>query len=212
LDFSIAKEENPNIRRCEKVLTEVKKYQIDKVKEKSGRENRNRTCFVYAGFLLHLNSYEMAYEKLKEFNNFYRKPLSNNRIKTILDYCNENHYKEEKKKYLYMTNSSILDLLEVNSGDYNIISTPGFKYSDIYKKSKLSPKEKSKEKRNRNKLVVNMLKQGKTYEEIAKIMDISVSTISRIAKPKSLNKIKIKDEQPWVNLGISRATYYRKYK
>lgn len=216
-NIQVKKEENPNIKRCQKVLCEVQKYQSDVIemnKKNDGEihENRNRTCFVYSSFLLHLYSYEKSMELLENFNGNYLVPLSKKRLKYILDYMYKSHYLEEKKKYLYLTNRTILEYLGVENCRYDIIYTPNFTYNDLYAMNKKDRENKRREKKAKQKRVLELLKQKYTYKEISNMVDVSVSTISRIAKKENGNKEKVKDIKPWERMGISRATYYRRRK
>ena len=215
-DYFIKREEQPNIKRCQKILKEVEKYQKDRLVKphykNNGKlsENRTRTCFVYGSFLLHLFSFEQSLNLLIDFNKNFHNPLPKSRLKSILKYLYENHYKDEKKKYLYMTNKTILEFLEIDSGEYDIIYTQDFRYNDLYEKKKEETKEKKREKKKKEKRVVALLEKGYAYKEIASKVGVSISTISRINKKVGGIKEKIKDIRPWEKLGISRATYYRK--
>lgn len=205
-------EEKPNVARCEKVLKEVSKYQYDKIKSNGEHENRNRTCFAYASFLLHLYSLEETLEKMKIFNGKYHYPLSQERIKQIVFYCYENHISKDKTKFLYMKNKTILELLEIESGEYDIIYTEDFVYKNLYELEREKRKEKQRDKRRKIKRVKQLLSKDMTYKEIAQKVGVSISTVSRISKSSDVKRKNLQKEKPWEALGISRATYYRKYK
>ena len=205
-------EEKPNITRCEKVLKEVGKYQQDKILSNTEHENRNRTCFVYSSFLLHLHSLEETLEKMKIFNSKYHYPLSHERVKQIVFYCYENHINKEKTKFLYMKNKTILELLEIESGEYDIIYTEDFIYRNLYDLEREKRKEKQRDKKRKLKRVKHLLSKDMTYKEIAQKVEVSISTVSRIAKNSDIKRQNLQKEKPWEPLGISRATYYRKYK
>lgn len=203
----------PNIRRCQKVLKAIEEYQGDIVARQFKHQNRNRTCFVYASFLLHLYSYDDSFEKLKHFNSNYSKPLPHKRLIYILDYCCQSHSCETKSKYLYLTNKMILDYLDIKSGDYNIVYTKGFEYKDLYKQTQEKREKKRQEKKNREQDILGwLLLSNENYDFISKQTGASVSTISRIAKRNELTKKDKNDSQPWIKEGISRATYYRRKK
>ena len=205
-------EEKPNIARCEKVLKEVSKYQYDKIISNSEHENRNRTCFIYASFLLHLYSLEETLEKMKIFNGKYHYPLSQERIKQIVFYCYENHISKDKTKFLYMKNKTILELLEIESGEYDIIYTEDFVYRNLYELEREKRKEKQRDKRRKIKRIKQLLSKDMTYKEISQKVGVSISTVSRISKSSDIKRQNLQKEKPWEALGISRATYYRKYK
>ena len=54
----------------------------------------------------------------------------------------KSHYLEEKKKYLYLTNRTILEYLDVESCRYDIIYTPNFTYNDLYALNKKNRENK----------------------------------------------------------------------
>jgi len=200
-------ETNPNISRCKKVLLEVEKYQADIIKEEREHENRNRTIFVYCSFLLHLYSTKETLQKLIDFNKRYNNPLPVERLTTIEEYLYENHYDINKKKYLYLKNKTILSMLEISSGQYNIIVTDDYKYQ-YYTNDIEKIEANKKEKATRNLRIEELLKHGYSLTDISKMTGISIPTISRVAKQKHINKNK--PLKPWEELGIPRSTYYYK--
>jgi hypothetical protein len=203
-------DKEPNVKRCNKVLGEILKYQIDKINANTPHENRTRTCYVYASFLLHLYSPEDSLVILKAFNSHYHKPLPDSKLEYIISYHMESHYKEEKQKYLYLTNKTILEMLEIESGQYNIIVTDDFNYRNYLLNEEAV--NRRKEKAEKRKKTRTLLKKGYKYKDISSKTGLSISTISRIAKAECSNKDDKTSSKPWEALGISRATYYRRKK
>jgi len=200
----------PNIARCNKVLREVQKYQYDIINKNSGHENRNRTCLIYTSFLLNVYPPEVAFSMLKDFNRHYHLPLSNQRLQTIFAYLQENYTDKSKAACRYISNAKILEMLEITSGQYDIIVTDNYKYhSFVSKISTDEQKKRKKEKANKRKRATELLKDGYKYSDISKLTGLSISTISRLNKSLCPTTEKIKDTRPWEQLGISRATYYR---
>lgn len=203
----------PNINRCTKVINEIEKYQTDIIAKNSGHENRNRTCLVYAAFLLNVYTPDIAIIKLQEFNKKYKVPLSEQRLNSILSYLLENHRNKNKLSLRYFSNAKILEMLEIASGEYNIIVTDNYRYNSfIIDNNDEEHKKKKKDKANKKKRAVALLNKGLTYSEISKKTGLSISTISRINKQQITPSPKIKDLRPWEKEGISRATYYRNRK
>lgn len=202
-----------NKKRCKKIVDAIFSYQKDLLKNLpyGGHENRNRTCLVLANFLLNIMPYEQARIVLFAFNDNYREPLTTQRLTTILDYCNSN-FEDEKKiemNYRYFTNAKILEYLNLQSGDYGIVATKDFIYNPCYQSiSEEEREEKRKAKAIRNTQILEMLSKGHTYDEIAKEVNTSISTISRICNKNRPSEIE-KHPKPWEVQGISRATYYR---
>lgn len=200
----------PNVARCNKVLREVQKYQYDIISSNTNHENRNRTCLIYASFLLNVYPPDEAYSLLVEFNSHYHLPLSNQRLQTIFSYLQENYTDKSKALCRYISNAKILEMLDITSGEYDIIVTDNYKYNSFV--SSVSPDEQKKRKRekaNKRKRATEMLNNGYKYSDISKATGLSISTISRLKKTLSPSAEKIKDTKPWEQLGISRATYYR---
>lgn len=203
----------PNIKRCTKVITEVEKYQSDIIAKATGHENRNRTCLVYSAFLLNVYSQEDALKRLKEFNSKYKNPLPERRLITILNYLLENHTNQNKLSLRYFTNAKILELLEIESGEYNIIVTDDYRYNSFtYNVNDEEQKARKKEKASKRKKALSLLEKGLTYNEISQKTSLSIATISRLNKQRNSSKLKVKDIRPWEKEGISRATYYRNLK
>ena len=104
-------------------------------------------------------------------------------------------------------------MLEINSGEYNIIVTDNYHYNSFITNDNNEERiRKKKEKANKKKRAITLLNKGLTYTEISQKTGLSISTISRINKQKNGPSTKIKDLRPWEKEGISRATYYRNQK
>jgi len=204
----------PNVARCKKVIEGIELYQNDKIQESICHQNRNRTCLIYSSFLLHLYTCEDAFNKLSIFNSNYTHPLSSKRLKYILDYCYKSHISENKSQYLYFTNKTILEYLDISDGNkYNIIYTPDFNYNEMLASKARERENKRFEKvQNRNRVIEDLLFTNYTYDQISKDVGVSISTISRIAKDENIVREKKSDIEPWKELGVSRATYYRRLK
>lgn len=201
----------PNIQRCTKVLREVEKYQNNTINKNTGHENRNRTSLVYAAFLLNIYPQGQALQLIKEFNNRYKVPLSEERLISIISYLTKNHSDSSKLPIRYFTNAKILELLEIESGEYDIIVTENYKYNSFFiHEDDEERKNRKKEKVKKRKQTIQLIKKGYKYTDISEKTGLSISTISRIQKSENIPVSKIKDERPWEALGISRATYYRK--
>lgn len=111
-----------------------------------------------------------------------------------------------------MKNKTILELLEIKSGEYDIIHTEDFVYRNFYELEKEKRKEKQRDKKRKIKKVKQLLSTDMTYKKIAQKVGVSISTVSRVAKSSDIERHNLQKEKPWELLGISRATYYRKYK
>ncbi len=203
----------PNIARCKKVINAVYCYQNDgrANQNKEGHENRTCSCFVLAPFLLALYNYSTALEILLNFNNNFLQPLPPKRIEQILMYCLENYTNDEKCSMKYFKNSTILDYLGIDSGDYDIYVTDNYVYNPYF--ANLSQEERlarKEAKTKRNDTIKTLIEQGKSFPEIAKETHTNLSTIYRCAKRNALTPPK--EEKPWEALGISKSTYYRRKK
>jgi hypothetical protein len=203
-----------NIARCKKVINAINMYQADMIASANTHKNRTCTCFVLSSFLLAVMPYEKALAVLNEFNSRYPIPLSQHRIKTIMDYSLKNYTDKDKCGMRYFKNKTILEYLNLTSGDYGIVYTEDFSYNPCYTGiSKEERERRKKAKKKRNKAIIDAIKNGTSYKEIAKDMNVSVATVYRIADRNSLEPPqKEKPAAPWEELGISRATYYRNKK
>ena len=105
-----------------------------------------------------------------------------------------------------------MELLEIESGEYDIIYTEDFVYRNLYELEREKRKEKQRDKRRKIKRIKQLLSKDMTYKEISQKVGVSISTVSRISKSSDIKRQNLQKEKPWEALGISRATYYRKYK
>lgn len=203
----------PNIARCKKVINAIYQYQSDERASQNnpGHENRTCSCFILSPFLLALYDYKTALNILTDFNSNYKQPLPHKRLATILDYCLDNYKDDKKCSMRYFKNSTILDYLGIESGEYDIYVTDDYVYNPYY--SRISPEERQQrkgEKLNRNTLIKTLLEQGECPNDIATKCNCSLSTIYRFAKKNALSPPR--KTNPWEDMGISRATYYRRMK
>lgn len=200
---------NPNnsLKRCFKYINIIKQYQSDGRAEQNhpGHENRTCTIFVLAHFLLEVMSYDNALEELIQFNNNYRVPLPEKRLKYMLDYCFLNYTDESKKRMRHLRNSTVLTYLGLEDGEYGIFDT-------LEKKKQAEKKRQHKKAQveQRNTSIQEKYNAGVPYPTIAAELGISTKTVYRIIKKLYPNKKE--NQKPWERLGISKSTYYRRKK
>lgn len=203
----------PNIGRCKKVINAIYNYQRDQraSQNNAGHENRTCSCFILAPFLLTLYNYNTALDILKDFNSNYKQPLPERRLEQILSYCLENYKNDAKCSMRYFKNSTILEYLGIESGDYDIYVTDDYVYNPYFATISQEEREtRKKEKQKRNTTMKQLIKKGVPYPEIAKQTNTSLTTIYRFAKKNALTPPK--STKPWEELGISKSTYYRRKK
>ena len=188
--YTIKKEFQPNnthasIRRCQKVINAIYAYQESGIasQKNPGHENRTCSCFMLSPFLLAIMPYSNALEELKSFNTRFNNPLSERRIKEILDYCMTNYENDEKCSMRYFKNETILRYLDIPSGSYGIYATDDFVYNPYYSQISLEErKEKKQQKVKRNTMILEQVKKGVPYPTIIKEMKISRATLYRLIK------------------------------
>lgn len=203
----------PNIPRCKKVINAIYNYQRDQRASQNnpGHENRTCSCFILAPFLLALYNYNTALDILKDFNSNYKQPLPDRRLEQIVSYCLENYKNDAKCSMRYFKNSTILEYLGIDSGDYDIYVTGDYVYNPYFASiSKEEREARKKEKTQRNATIKRLMKKGVPYSDIAKQTNTSLTTIYRFAKKNTLTPPKNKN--PWETMGISKSTYYRRKK
>lgn len=195
------------IKRSLKIINAIEEYQRDKIKVERVHQNRTRTMFVLSSFLLNVMNENEALSYLEIFNSRYDRPHNKNRLKTLIRYA----IASKDSQYRNLTNKTILEMLELDSEDYGIVYTPNYQEEQrALKELRAKRKIEKKEKHN---MVVCMLKENKDYATISKTTGLSKSTIKRIKREANIvcdNSSCDKNIKPWDELGISRATYYRR--
>lgn len=174
-----------SISRCKKIIRAIYDYQASGIasSKNPGHENRTCSCFMLASFSLAIMPYANALAELLSFNSHYRNPLSEQRVKQILDYCMQNYEDDKKCNMRFFKNETILRYLDIESGTFGIFATEGFVYNPYY--SQISPEErktKKEQKEKRNLLILEQLKSGAPYQQIMKQSGISRATFYRLIK------------------------------
>ena len=115
---------------------------------------------------------------------------------------------KEIKKPFQIRNTTFYEMLGVEPEEQHRFETEYSKTSmnltrnaEIQKRKAVREQKKSQ--------AIKMVMEGQSYKEIAQAVGLSLSTIKRIAADVKIRK---KPPKPWEELGISKATYYRRKK
>ena len=178
-----------------------------KVRNRNGITDgyRNKLAFIYTATLSSLGySKQDAWEELEILNELFTQPLSTKELNNCLNTCYEkklrafkNDMRVLERTYYKFKTQTIIDMLDIaeseqeelkiligkkvrNRRDWN---KNGTKYkAKRRKKYAQATESKRKDKDQRNKEIVELSKQGLSTREIAKIVGLNFSTVSRILK------------------------------
>lgn len=137
-----------------------------------------------------------AQEYCKQLNQDFSEPLK----KIDYIFTGKKPYKITNKRFYEMLGATE-DEIKRFEDEYKKQSVNLIRNAEIKKR-----KEQTHQKKDR---ALQMLSEGLTYKQISADTGLSLATISRLSKTK---RPKPPKEKPWEQLGISRATYYRKKK
>ena len=176
-NYKGTKRKSNNISHCRKMINAVYQYQEDHYAyhQRPGHENRNCTCFVLIHLLLEVMPYDDVFQEILKFNQNFYVPLSEKRLKSMLDYANENYLNDEKYKMRFLKTSTILEMLNLQDGEYGIHDN-----SEIRKKAEEERAIRREQKGKRDVIICELFNQGLEYKEIAKQAGCSLRTVNRV--------------------------------
>lgn len=193
-----------------KIINAVKQYQEDRTAEKMhpGHENRNCSCFVLAHFLLEVMDYDAAMAELQAFNNRFNVPLPQRRLQYMLDYAYSNYLDDSKARMRHLRNTTVLDYLNLEEGDYGIDDATK-RNKEIIEARRKRVEARKKEWDAKTELIIKCYHDGFNNAEIANEVGCSIKTVQRKIKA----NIPEKDRKlAWERLGISKSEFYRQLK
>lgn len=156
---------------------------------------RNTMLVMYCNLLCNLYTTSSVMTELREFNNNFKEPLTEREVNNVIKmFVGEDG---QIKKYYYWTNKRIIEVLNITAAEREQLN---FTISIKQHKKEISSKKKVT-KEERNKQIIELCKQGIKQKEIAEKLNISIGTVNKVIKAYL---------KPWEQLGISKATYYRK--
>lgn len=168
-----------NISHYRKMINAVYQYQEDHyaTRQNPGHENRNCTCFVLIHLLLVIMPYDEVLKEILAFNHNFDVPLSERRIKSMVDYAYENYLDEKKYRMRFLKTSTILTLLNLENGEYGIVDN-----SEKRKKLEEERTIKRDQREKRDELICSLYLQGIDRAEIIRQAHCSYRTISRVTQ------------------------------
>ena len=178
-----------------------------KVRNRNGITDgyRNKLVFIYTATLSSLGySKQDARQELEVLNKLFIEPLSTKELNNCLNTCYEkkarafkNGMRVLERTYYKFKTQTIIDMLDIAESEQEELkilvgqkirtrrnwSKNGTKYNSKRRKEYAQATEsKRKAKEKRNKKILDLSKQGLSTREIAKIVDLNFSTVSRILK------------------------------
>lgn len=155
--------------------------------------NRDSVLWLYYNTCVQMYTPNKAAQLLREFNNTLFQPLTQRELKAIVKCIDE-------KGYYKLKNDRFCLHLGITIDYYN-------KYKNINTVRRDAERtEKRKNKEERTKFIIDMLKNGHAIKEVSELAGVSEKTVSRLSAELP------KDNKPWEELNMSKATYYRKKK
>lgn len=158
-----------------------------------------RDLMIYLGYntAIQIMSMDEAKRWCRRLNDGFTEPLPD--ITYIFDEIKQ-PFKIKSKTFFEMLGADPEDVHRFEQ-EYSKQSMNLTRNAEIQKRKEIRQQKKAQAKK--------MIAEGRTYKEIAQEVELSVSTIARIAAEIGTQRSKPK---PWEALDISRATYYRKKK
>lgn len=173
---------------------------------------REHMLFILYSSLVRVYDHDEAVDKLYLFNSNFSQSLPEKELEHIIEETDNNYGEDGHEGYYKLSNKYIVDTLQITEEEEGIISLGCGRRA-------AARAEKRHEKELRITEIIEELKAGTPYREIAAAFDVSESTVKRLAKKHDLMRYKsgesVKNATRSLLLGVecfSAESWYDRYR